>query len=107
MKKMIFFLLTLLMMSAASMDAQVRIGDTADPTPGAVLDLKNTTAESYKGGLLLPKVTIAAPDTEPITTAIPTGNASALEGLIVYNIALGQEGIYVWNGSKWMAVWKK
>jgi hypothetical protein len=99
--------LTLLMMSAASMNAQVRIGDTTNPTAGAVLDLNNTTADSYKGGLLLPKVNIANPDTEPVSTAISTTETTALEGLIVYNIASGKEGIYVWNGSNWFAIWKK
>jgi hypothetical protein len=39
MKKMMFLMLTLLIWSAASMNAQVRIGGTSDPNPAAVLDL--------------------------------------------------------------------
>jgi hypothetical protein len=81
-------LLALLMMSAASMNAQVRIGSLDDPAPGAVLDLKNPADGSYKGGLLLPKVSIADPDNEPIATAITAAtDPSALAGLTVYNTA--------------------
>ncbi|MDR0865433.1 MAG: hypothetical protein LBO74_10955 [Candidatus Symbiothrix sp.] len=106
MKKIVFLALTLIVMSAASANAQVIIGgnDAATPTKGAVLDLNAT---GYKGGLLLPKVNLT---TLTALTDLTTPAAAAdLKGLIVYNTnTTTGEGIYVWNGSnKWEAIWKK
>ncbi|MDR0866281.1 MAG: hypothetical protein LBO74_15320 [Candidatus Symbiothrix sp.] len=108
MKKNLFLMLTFIVLSAASANAQVRIGGTETdvPTKGAVLDLNNSTG-GYVGGLLLPKVTLTdLTDLSDIPLA--AGYESALEGLIVYNTTVGAEGIYIWNGSdKWEVIWKK
>jgi hypothetical protein len=52
-QKMMFLMLMLLMLSTASVNAQVTIGSTADPHAGAVLDLQSTTQ-----GLKLPNVAL-------------------------------------------------
>jgi hypothetical protein len=59
MKRIFFLMLTLLIMSTASMNAQVRIGGLDDPAQGAVLDLNpNNSSDNteYKMGLALPRV---------------------------------------------------
>ncbi|MDR0863549.1 MAG: hypothetical protein LBO74_01280 [Candidatus Symbiothrix sp.] len=109
MKKIVFLMLTLIVLGAASVNAQVRIGgaDTDVPTPGAVLDLNNATG-GYVGGLLLPKVSsltltsVEAFSTEPDA-------ADKLVGLIVYNADPDAEGIYIWTGATdgWKPIWKK
>ncbi|MDR0866485.1 MAG: hypothetical protein LBO74_16365 [Candidatus Symbiothrix sp.] len=107
MKKMFLLLLTFIGLSVASVNAQVRIGGTGTdvPTQGSVLDLNATV---YKGGLLLPNVSLttltALTDLTP-----PVATPADLKGLIVYNTnPTTGEGIYVWNGSnKWEAIWKK
>jgi hypothetical protein len=107
MKKMIFLVLALIVLGAASANAQVIIGgtDAATPTQGAVLDLNATV---YKGGLLLPKVNLTTLTALTNLTS-PVADAADLKGLIVYNTNTDTgEGIYVWNGSnKWEVIWKK
>jgi hypothetical protein len=106
MKKVVFLWLTLVVLGTAGVKAQVRIGDANPPTPGAVLDLNNTSG--YVGGLLLPKVALTS--LTDITVDIPAaaGSVAKLEGLIVYNTTSGSEGVYIWNGSnQWEVIWKK
>jgi hypothetical protein len=105
MKKMFYLMLLFMVLGAASMTAQVRIGDTAEPTKGAVLDLNNTAG--YKGGLLLPKVSSLTTGVADFSTE-PTA-ATDLVGLIVYNTENGKEGVYIWTGTVngWVALWKK
>ncbi|MDR0680304.1 MAG: fibrobacter succinogenes major paralogous domain-containing protein [Dysgonamonadaceae bacterium] len=102
-RKMIFLALMLTMLSAASANAQVLIGgsENDEPHSGTVLDLQNT--ETFKGGLLLPRVAltnleslddISGDDKDP----------EALTGLTVYNTVPCTEGIYTWNGNKWKLV---
>jgi hypothetical protein len=93
MKKIFFLMLTFLIVSAASMNAQVTIGSLDDPHPGALLDLKSTTQ-----GLLLPQVTLST-STNFLTTE---GKATA-RGMLVYNTGntLEGPGLYVWTGSVW------
>jgi uncharacterized protein YjdB len=96
MKKIFFLMLTLLIVSAASMNAQVTIGSTEDPHSGAVLDLQSTTL-----GMKLPQVSIA----NFLIFGLPlkgTSTAADAKGMVVYNTnsALG-EGLYVWNGTQW------
>ena len=77
--------------------AQVTIGSNAEPHSGAVLDLKSTTQ-----GILLPRVFID--DANDFGLA---GNASAGEGMVVYNTndgLTGGKGVYVWDGEKWTLV---
>jgi hypothetical protein len=53
-QKMIFLTLILMMLSAASMKAQVNIGSLDNPHAGAVLDL----SQSENLGLLLPQISL-------------------------------------------------
>jgi hypothetical protein len=53
MKKMMFLMLTLLIGSAASMNAQVTIGSDENPHSGAILDLQSANL-----GLKLPNVAL-------------------------------------------------
>jgi hypothetical protein len=102
MKKMMLLMLTLLILSVASMNAQVTIGSDKKPHPGAVLDLQSTTQ-----GLKLPNVALdndlsvfGLPDTDPST-------AADQKGMYVYNTnpTVG-EGIYLWDGYQWVLVIK-
>jgi uncharacterized protein (TIGR02145 family) len=85
--------LALLMLSEASMNAQVTIGSMDDPHPGALLDLKSTTR-----GLLLPQVALT------ISTVFLTAEGKTeAKGMLVYNTSntLDGPGLYVWSGSVW------
>jgi hypothetical protein len=100
MKRMIFLMLMLLIVSAASMNAQVRIGGMDNPHPSAVLDLnENDDANTGTLGLALPRVELTAID------AIPSGMSAPATGLLVYNTNpdLG-EGIYYWSGGAWVKI---
>ncbi|MDR0863921.1 MAG: hypothetical protein LBO74_03195 [Candidatus Symbiothrix sp.] len=112
MKTKFFLMLAFLVWSAASVNAQVRIGgiDTDVPTQGAVLDLNNV--DGYVGGLLLPKVSsLTLSSVEAFST--DEDAATKLVGLIVYNTATGAEGIYIWTGAVagetggWKPIWEK
>jgi hypothetical protein len=100
MKKIFFLMLTLIVLSTASMNAQVRIGGTADPNPSAVLDLnENDDANAGTLGLALPRVELTATD------AILSGMSAPATGLLVYNTNSGLgEGIYYWSGSSWTKI---
>jgi hypothetical protein len=100
MKKIFFLMLTLLIMSAASMNAQVRIGGTADPNPSAVLDLNATDAANTGTlGLALPRVNFSS------LTAKLDGTNAPLNGMLVYNTNTGLGvGIYYWSGSSWIKI---
>jgi hypothetical protein len=96
MKQIIFLVLTLFVLSAASMSAQVTIGSTDDPHSGALLDLQSTTL-----GLKLPCISIISIQ----NLGLPlkgTFTAADAKGMVAYNTnpALG-EGLYVWDGSSW------
>ncbi|GHT41542.1 hypothetical protein FACS189437_08570 [Bacteroidia bacterium] len=92
MKKMMFLMLTLMVLGVASVNAQVRIGGTTDPDKSAVLDL-NDDGGAATGGLALPRVALNAGDsklngeTPQPGTVVYNTNAAALEG----------EGTYVWT----------
>jgi uncharacterized protein (TIGR02145 family) len=94
MNKMFFLALTLIVLSAASVNAQVTIGSDSDPHSGAVLDLQATNL-----GLKLPTVSIA----DLAIFGFPLEGTSTLlnaVGMVVYNTnATTGAGIYVWNGS--------
>ena len=110
MKKLSFFviLLFLIISGTAFVNAQVRIGAQAVPEKGTVLDLKSSVATpGYVGGLLLSHVSLTS------LTAIPTSWAGSgtidplkLKGLLVYNTntAVAPAGIYVWDGTEWLAL---
>jgi exosome complex RNA-binding protein Rrp42 (RNase PH superfamily) len=106
MKRIFFLMLMLIVLSTASMNAQVRIGDSSNPTAGAVLDLNNP--DGYKGGLLLPKVELTTLSDPTDIAGATDENKADLKGLIVYNTSSSPvEGIYVWTGSEWFVIWKK
>ncbi|MDR0864718.1 MAG: Ig-like domain-containing protein [Candidatus Symbiothrix sp.] len=102
-QKLVSLMLTLIVMSAASVNAQVRIGGIDDPNPSAILDLNATdTTTVGKLGLSLPRVNLGS------TTAQLNG-ANPLNGTMVYNtnasMTNGQgAGIYFWNSGKWNAL---
>jgi hypothetical protein len=108
MKKVLFLMLFLMFLGTAFVNAQVRIGGSAPPEKGAVLDLKSSaSAPGYVGGLLLPHVEISDINIVP-TYWVGSGtlDESKLKGLLVFNDnnTLIPKGIYVWNGTKWKAV---
>jgi hypothetical protein len=107
-KKVIFCMLTLVMMSAASVNAQVVIGggESQEPHTGAVLDLSPLGAD--KLGLLLPNVALGSSAGDFALDAGANGEQkSAATGLIVYNTKEGGwcvAGLYVWTGEEWKAI---
>jgi uncharacterized protein (TIGR02145 family) len=101
MKRIFFLMLTLLIMSVASMNAQVRIGGTDDPNPSAVLDLNATDAANNGDlGLALPRVQLTSTDNpEPLDAFV--------KGMTVYNtLSTGDviEGTYYCDGARWVKV---
>ncbi|GHT61152.1 hypothetical protein FACS189451_02590 [Bacteroidia bacterium] len=101
MKKMLFLMLFLLILGAANVSAQVRIGGNGTPHGAAVLDLNvnnDATPTENKGALALPRVNLSS------NTAQLNGT-NPITGMLVYNTGgtLGA-GIYYWDGSKWQTV---
>jgi uncharacterized protein (TIGR02145 family) len=98
-KKTVLLALAFIMMSAASVNAQVRIGGLDDPNPSAVLDLNATNATSDgKLGLALPRVALTSTNSySPLKEHV--------KGMIVYNTATANDvtpGTYYNDGSKWI-----
>ena len=91
------FLLFLIGLGTADVNAQVRIGGNAAPNGAAVLDLNATDAATGTKGLALPRVRLDS------TTVQITPGVANLNGMLVYNTTatLGA-GIYFWNGSTWV-----
>jgi hypothetical protein len=89
-------MLTLIVMSAASVNAQVRIGGLDDPNSSAVLDLNATDAtDNGTLGLALPRV------------ALTSTSEAVKKGMIVYNTATAGDvtpGMYYNDGEKWIRV---
>lgn len=94
-------MLSLIVLSAASVNAQVRIGGTTDPQGAAVLDLNanNDATPANKGALALPRVNLSS------ATAQLNGTAP-INGMMVYHTGTTLEGtgVYVWTGGKWTKV---
>jgi uncharacterized protein (TIGR02145 family) len=88
MKKIFFLMLALLMLSAASVNAQVRIGGISDPQAGMVLDLNPDNSDTGTLTLGLPRV-----------SALPTTNL--YKGQMVYLVTANK--VYVYDGSAWTA----
>jgi uncharacterized protein (TIGR02145 family) len=105
-KKVILWMPALiLLISAASVKAQVIIGGsgTDEPHAGAGLDLSPLGAD--KLGLLLPNVDLTNDATEfaLVAEATPKQKTDA-RGMLVYNTepcAPNGTGLYVWDGAKW------
>jgi hypothetical protein len=91
MKKMMFLVLTLLIVGAANVNAQVQIGGTNGPDKSAVLDL-NGDGGTATGGLALPRV-------ELTSTTQQLNGTTPQPGTVVYNTgsAIVEEGTYVWT----------
>ena len=100
MKKVLFLLLFLLVLGAASISAQVRIGGDEVPNEAAVLDLNVDNDTDGTKGLALPRVSLASTDDK-------LGYSDLLEGMLVYNTNAGITGgdgvgVYYWDGSQWV-----
>ncbi|MDR0681559.1 MAG: fibrobacter succinogenes major paralogous domain-containing protein [Dysgonamonadaceae bacterium] len=98
-QKMIFLALTLFILNAASVNAQVNIGSDDDPHKGAVLDLSQTT----NLGLLLPQVFLTN-----VSDWQLDGNTKK-EGMLIYNtndeVPDGNgKDIYVWTRNGWRPI---
>jgi hypothetical protein len=99
-KKAIFLMLALIMMSAASVNAQVTIGSMNDPHKGAILDM----SQSESGfGVLFPKVYLF--NTKEFS--LPVDEGIDAKGMMVYNSNASLPcglGFYAWNGSEWKSL---
>jgi hypothetical protein len=106
-RKVIFLMLTLLIMSVASVNAQVIIGgsENQEPHAGAILDL--SPLGTKKLGLLLPNLELGSAATEfALVTGASTEQKTAARGLVVYNTnaVLKGVGLYVWTGTEWKII---
>ena len=90
MKIMKYLLLSLIVLSAANVNGQVRIGGNTDPHGSAILDLNATNDGSSIKGLALPRVNGTASVTNPI------------KGLFVYNLV--DNMVYYYTGAAWETV---
>ena len=102
MKKYVFLILSLMLLSTTSIHAQVTIGKNANPHPSALLDLMSNSK-----GLLLPRVALTADPTEFVLNQEEAGDEALAVGMIVYNTADDMQsgkGIYFWDGVKWSPV---
>jgi hypothetical protein len=108
MKKKVFSLvLTLLILSAASVNAQVIIGgdESLEPHTGAILDL--SPLGTKKLGVLLPNVELSADAADFVLSDDATdGQKSAACGMIIFNTAANPNGpgLYVWTGTEWKII---
>jgi len=103
MKKVLFlmFLLSLITLGAANVNAQVRIGGNTAPNASAVLDLNANDTNSGTKGLALPRVALTS------NTMLLSGVTANLTGMMVYNtsttgVGVNIIGIYFWNGATWV-----
>ena len=97
MKKVLFFVLLLMILGAASVNAQVRIGGDGAPHTAAVLDLNASDAtDNGNLGLALPRVNLTA-ETDKLNGTDPK------DGTLVYNTnnSFGL-GLYYWVTDKWV-----
>jgi hypothetical protein len=101
MKKMMLLMLTLLIWSVASINAQVRIGGAGDPYDSALLDVNKNDDPAPAGnlGLSLPRVNLTLIDQQ-------LGGKNPKDGTIVYNAGTGLDGsgIYYWATNKWVKI---
>jgi len=95
------FLLFLIGLGTASLNAQVRIGGNAAPNASAVLDLNADDTNSGTKGLALPRVALTS------NQMLLPGVTQNLTGMMVYNTSttgtgVNRIGIYYWNGATWV-----
>jgi hypothetical protein len=117
MKIKLLFLILLVSGLVFSVQAQVTVGMGEEPTKGALLQLKNKEVTgdiaNADKGFGLPRVELTSlTELSPMFPATPpVDNGTKLEhtGLTVYNVNVDAaiplaEGIYTWDGSKWVQV---
>lgn len=106
---------TILMLSCLllNIDAQVTIGSSVRPAPGALLDLKENKEGASTKGLLLPRVNLTQVnqlypmfENDPSYTNATTKDEEDKKhvGLLVYNTSIIEDfypGMHVWDGAKW------
>ncbi|GHT64180.1 hypothetical protein FACS189451_11600 [Bacteroidia bacterium] len=99
MKKMLFLMLFLLILGAANVISQVRIGGNGQPNTAAVLDLNATDAiNNGTKTLALPRVSLAS-------TTDKLGSTTLLNGMLVYNTNTASgAGVYYWDTNQWVKV---
>jgi len=93
----LMFLLLLMGLGTANVNAQVRIGGNTPPNPAAALDL-NAAEGTTTGtkGLALPRVTLSS------NTATLNGTTANITGMLVYNTSGSlSTGVYYWSGTNW------
>jgi hypothetical protein len=102
MMKVFYLALTLIVLSAASMNAQVTIGSLDNPHLGAVLDLSKATGTTGLG-FLLPRFNL---DMNQLSEWQLDGTKTDGLGMMIYNTNNTGEGsgVYIWNGSQWSPV---
>lgn len=106
MKFKLLLISILLLFTYSGIHAQFTIGSGEKPRDGSLLDLKqnNNTLHNpnANGGIGLPRVALVSPS---ILTVASNAEKNDHVGLTVYNITNNndiKEGIYYWNGDKWM-----
>jgi hypothetical protein len=120
MKRKLYLMLTLTLLSMASMTAQVTIGSQTAPEKGALLQLRqrvpaqDETFDNADKGLLFPRVALVAYDSlDPlygVDGATPE-EAVRATGMVVYNTNADAEGLeqglYVWKENEWIGISSK
>jgi hypothetical protein len=103
MKKTIYLMLSLLIGSAVTGNAQVTIGDSKSPEAFAILELVSKTGNL--GGLRLPqlsnddKITAFGADNSVLKAP---DKASSAQGLQIFNTT--SRCVETWNGDEWLSV---
>ncbi|MDR0232955.1 MAG: tail fiber domain-containing protein [Dysgonamonadaceae bacterium] len=93
------------LMPLVTTQAQVKIGQDAEPVKGTVLEL-NSNPGGYIGGLRLTNVSLAS-ITDLTRLSETPSDVADLKGAIVYNtnpaiIGGNGTGVYYWDGAKWV-----
>ena len=90
-------MLILMFIGAASMNAQVIIGETKAPQPFSVLELISNQSK----GLRLPQMSEADRNTMQASSQFQAQKTNAALGLRIFN--LDSNCIDTWNGEKWIS----
>ncbi|NDV94352.1 hypothetical protein D0T84_05390 [Dysgonomonas sp. 521] len=108
-----------MLLFSSGLHAQITIGEGEEPVDGALLQLKdkpNVTGKSVNAtkGLGMPRVELTSEtDLFPMYpndatyTAVKATEDPKHAGLMVYNLSTTApftEGVYIWNGAKWLPV---
>ncbi|GHU68093.1 hypothetical protein FACS189413_04180 [Bacteroidia bacterium] len=96
-KKSFQLMMFLLIAGLMSVNAQVRIGGSSEPSPDAILDLNPDGSVPATKGLSLPRVELQS-------EVAPDPLSAHVKGMMVYNLTTTgglNEGIYVNTGAGW------